>query len=183
MSDVLDWLQANDEAGRDAFLDALKGGAPLCHPDALAYATLGVESATRAPMASLALVKAALVVEIESLIDTFVARYSLNNSTRRRLNDRRLAFRLKEIHDRLNDRALLPTDDLDRFQACCELCVSEADKALHPAGGFAEATPETVGAVFSAFRELAVTASGFKAKLERSNPGPAFRVVDTRKNR
>lgn len=181
MSDVLGWVQSNDQAGRDAFLDALNTGASQCHPDALAYATLGVESAALAPQAALALVKAALVVEIESLIDAFVARYSINGSTRRLLSNRDLTIRLKAVHDRLEDRALLPRDDLDRFLTCCELCASEADKALHPASGSSEAMPNTVGAVFNAFLELAVTSTGFKAKLERPNPGPVFRVVDTRK--
>jgi hypothetical protein len=183
MSDALDWVETNDQAGRDAFLIALKVEASQCHPDALSYATLGVESAVLMPLAALALVNAALVVEVNSLIDAFVGRYNINGSTRRLLSNRSLATRLKGIHGRLGDRALMPADDLDRFLACCQMCAGEGNKALHPADGPGETEPHTVRAVLNAFMELAVTSTGFKIKLERPNPGSVFRVVDTRKQR
>ena len=146
---------AEDEFVRKVSIDA-----PCIDADAEGYLTLGLSIISTVLQAAVALLRAGLELEVNSLIGAYIA---AGHQTTARLRNRDLSERIAGIVIRLPN--LLDSEEAKEFDSCCTTVRLGGNRVLHPSGGILEIDRTEVTAVFHAFRRMTTLSSGAKATM------------------
>lgn len=149
----------------NAFLEEINKLAPRLKPDSRAYLALALECLYGVPSAAVALVRVALEIELDSLIEKFVRSQNPGNNARRRLYDRNVGTRAKEFLHQLRSRALIPDEEIHLFESDISLIRISGNQILHPSDGMPSVDSLLVRAVLHAYRSFASIASDLKERL------------------
>lgn len=149
---------------KDKFVLETKKLAPRLEPDSLAYLLLGLDCVHGMPGATIALIRVALEIEIDSVIESFIESQKPGNASLRKLTNRNISTRADELLYQLRNRSLFLTEDQDKLlESYINQIRISGNKILHPKDGLPFVDPMLVESVLHAFRSFASIASELKA--------------------
>lgn len=147
------------------FLAETQVVAPNLDIDSLAYLSLALDCMYRIPTATIALIRVALEIEIDSVIEAFIQSQNLGNTARRNLSDRNIRTRVEELLNQLRSRTLIPEEDSKLFESYINQIRISGNRVLHPKDGVPLVDSLLVQSVIHAFASFANMASELKVTL------------------
>ncbi len=124
---------------------------------------MALECLKSVPAAAVGLFRAALEVEINSLVNQYEA--SSKGKGISALRRQGLGERISDLIERLRSKGILGDEDLEDFEACCALIRLEGNRILHPRGGLPRTDAQLVAALSHSFRRIAEISTRAKEAL------------------
>lgn len=151
----------------DSFYSRTLGSASDIDEDSKGFFRMALDCLRVVPPASVALFRAALEREIDSLIDAYEA--SAKQGNVRPLHQRDLGKRIEELVKRIKSKQITEIDDelLVEFSSCCSLVRIPANRVLHSSGGLSSLDATEVSSVSHSFRRMAELSTEIKRHLIR----------------
>ena len=148
------------------FLAEMQDLAPLLEPDSLAYLALGLDCMHGIATATIALIRVALGIELDSVIEAFIQSQKPRNTTQ--LSNRNIVTRAEALLDQFRSRKLIPEEEIKLFESYINQMRILGNRILHPKNGVPLVDPLMVQCVLYCFRSFACIASKLKEGWGRS---------------